>query len=163
MTILVKPHTGQRRHGFTLIEIIAILVLLSIIAVGAVSILPASNARLAKEAGRLSSHLRYAQIRAQAHTYQWRLVFTGATTYQIGPVVVPGAGFTPGIVPGASGTQGTLTDGVTSTSGTVIRFDSWGRPLDDAGTLLGADQTITLTQGTQSRNITIRAGTGLIP
>lgn len=162
MTSLVKSQTAQRCRGFTLIEIIAILVLLSIIAVGAVSILPASNARLAKEAGRLSSHLRYAQIRAQADTYQWRLVFTNANTYRIGPVVVPGAGFTPGIVPGG-GTQGTLTDGVTTTSGTVIRFDSWGRPLNDAGTLLGADQTITLTQGTQSRNITIRAGTGLIP
>ena len=163
MTHLVKPQTGQRHCGFTLIEIIAILVLLSIIAVGAVSILPASNSRLATEADRLSSHLRYAQIRAQADTYQWRLVFTDATTYRIGPVVVPGAGFTPGIVPGAGGTQGILTDGVTTTSGTVIRFDSWGRPLNDAGTLLGADQTITLTQGTQTRNITIRAGTGLIP
>jgi hypothetical protein len=56
-----------------------------------------------------------------------------------------------------------MTDGVTATVGTVIRFDSWGRPLNDAGVLLGADQTITLTQGTQSRVITIRAGTGLIP
>lgn len=162
--IHLASHTAQRRGGgFTLIETIGILVLLAIIAVGVVRILPASNVSLATEADRLSSHLRYAQIRAQADTYQWRLVFTDATSYQIGPVVIPGAGFTPGIVPGAGSTQRTLTDGVTTTAGTVIRFDSWGRPLNDAGVLLGADQTITLTRGERNRIITIRAGTGLIP
>jgi hypothetical protein len=139
------------------------MILLGILAVGAVSVLPDSNVSLATEADRLSSHLRYAQIRAQADAHQWRLVFTDTTTYQIGPVVVPGAGFTPGIVPGAGAPQGTMTDGVTATAGTVIRFDSWGRPLNDAGVLLGADQTITLTQGAQTRDITIKAGTGLIP
>ena len=162
MTHLVKPHTGQRRRGFSLIEIIGILLLLSIIAVGAVSILPGSNASLATEADRLSSHLRYAQIRAQADTYQWRLVFTDPTTYQIGPVEVPGPGFTPGIVPGTGATQRSLTDGVTTTAGTAFRFDSWGRPLNDPGFLAG-DQTITLTQGAESRIITIGAGTGFIP
>ena len=159
----MKSHSAQRRSGFTLIEVMTTLVLLGILAVGAASILPGSNASLAAEANRLSSHLRYAQIRAQADTYQWRLVFTDATTYQIGQVVAPGAGFTPGIVPGTGATQRTLTDGVTTTAGTVIRFDSWGRPLNDAGALLGADQTITLTRGARSRSITIRAGTGLIP
>lgn len=135
--------------------------MLSIIAAGVVSVLPTSNVSLATEADRLSSHLRYAQIRAQADIYQWRLVFTDTTTYQIGPVVVPGAGFTPGIVPGAGATQRALTDGVTTTTGTVIRFDSWGRPMNDGG-VLGV-QTITLSQGAQNQVITIRAGTGLIP
>jgi MSHA pilin protein MshC len=153
----------RRRSGFTIIEIVAVLILLGVLAVGAVSVLPQSNAALATEADQLASHLRYAQIRAQADTYQWRLVFTNAQTYQLGPVVVPGAGFTPAIIPGAGATQRTLTPGVTTTAGTVIRFDSWGRPMNDAGALLGADQTITLTQGGQTATVTIRSGTGLIP
>jgi len=154
---------ARQQSGFTLIEIVAVLALLSIIAAGVVSVLPDSNARLATEADRLSSHLRYAQIRAQSDIYQWRLVFTDATTYQIGPVVVPGTGFTPGIVPGAGATQRTLTDGVTTTSGTVIQFDSLGRPLGYTGALLVVDQTIPLTEGIRNRTISIRAGTGLIP
>jgi prepilin-type N-terminal cleavage/methylation domain-containing protein len=141
-----KQDTAQCRSGFTLIEVVATLILLGILALGVVSVLPSSNVTLATEADRLSSHLRYAQIRAQADTYQWRLVFTDTTTYQIGPVVVPGEGFTPGIVPG-----------------TAIRFDSWGRPLSDTGVLLDADQTITLTEGARNQSITILAETGLIP
>lgn len=153
----------QRRGGFTLIEILAILILLGILAVGAVSVIPASTASLATQADRLSADLRYAQVRAQADTHHWRLIFTDATTYQLGPVVVPGAGFTPGTVPSSGTTQGVLTDGVSATAGTVIRFDSWGRPMNDAGALLGADQTITLTQADQSLSVVIRPVTGFIP
>lgn len=141
----------------------AILILLGILAVGTVSILPDSNATLAAESIRLRSHLRYTQIRAQSDIHQWRLVFTNATTYEIGPIVLPGAGFTPAIVPGTGTTHGTLTAGVTTPAGTVIRFDSWGRPRNESGTLLISDQTITLTQGGHTRNITIRMTTGLIP
>lgn len=163
MTPLTKLQTAHRRGGFTLIEIIAVLLLLGILAVIAGNALPNSNASVVTQANRLSAHLRYAQIRAQADTYQWRLVFTDASTYQIGQVVVPGAGFTPSVVPGTATTQGILTDGVTAPAGTAIRFDSWGRPLSDAGALLATDQTITLTQGALSESITIRAVTGFIP
>jgi prepilin-type N-terminal cleavage/methylation domain-containing protein len=158
-----KPLEVRQKNGFTLIEIVGVLALLSIIALGAVSVLPGSDVSLPTEVDRLSSHLRYAQIRAQADTYQWRVVFNDTQTYQIGPVVVPGAGFTPTIVPGEGGTQRTLTGGVTATAGTAIRFDSWGRPMTDGGALLVEDQAITLTQGTQTQAVTIRAGTGLIP
>ncbi|BCX46864.1 S23 ribosomal protein [Haloferula helveola] len=163
MTPTTQPQAARRRGGFSLIEIIAVLILLGILAVIAASVLPRSNASLATQANQLSANLRYAQIRAQADTYQWRLVFTDATTYQIGQVIVPGAGFKPAVVPGTSTTQGTLTDGVTAPAGTAIRFDSWGRPLNDAGALLASDQTITLTQGSLSESVVIRANTGFIP
>ncbi|MEJ6641933.1 MAG: type II secretion system protein [Akkermansiaceae bacterium] len=159
----LKPHNEQGRNGFTLIEVVGTLVLLGIVAVGVVSGLPGSNVRLVTEVDRVSAHLRYAQIRAQADIYQWRLVFADTTTYQIGPVVVPGEGFTPGIVPGSGALQGTLSGGVTATAGTVIHFDSWGRPSSDAGALLDSNQTITLTDGIGSQSIIILAGTGLIP
>ncbi len=157
----LKQYPAQYRGGFTLVEAVATLVLLGILGGGVVSVLPGSNVTLTAEADRLSSHLRYAQIRAQADSYQWRVVFTNTTSYQIGPVI-PGAGFTPGIIPGAGAMEGNLAEGVTTPAGTVIRFDSWGRPWSDAGTLLGADQTIILTDGARNQSITILAGTGLI-
>lgn len=158
-----RPSPHRRRSGFTLIEIAAVLILLGVLAAGALSVLPRSDAALATEADRLAFHLRYTQIRAQADTYQWRLAFIDSQTYQVGPVVIPGAGFTPAIVPGTGGTQRTLRDGVTVPAQPVIHFDSWGRPLSDAGVPLGADQTITLTQGDRNVAVTIHAETGLIP
>lgn len=158
-----EPNPVRCRSGFTLMEVMTVLVLLGIVAVGVLSALPGSNVDLASEADRLKSHLRYAQIRAQSDTYEWRLVFSDDRTYQIGPVVIPGAGFTPDVVPGTGATERLLEDSITATSGTAIRFDSWGRPLTDGGTLLFSNQTITLTAGDQSRSITIQAQTGLIP
>ena len=163
MIYLTKPYIKQGRSGFTLIEIIATLVLLGILAVGVVSVFAGSNVTLATQADVLASHLRYTQIRAQTDIYEWRLVFTDSTAYQIGPVVVPGAGFTPGLIPGTGAMQGALTAGLTTPAGTAIRFDSWGRPLSDAGALLDADQTITLTDGSRNQSVTILAGTGFIP
>lgn len=159
-----KPPKARDRKGFTLFEVLATLVLLGILAVGVVSFTSgSSNLNLVAEADLIKSHLRYAQIRAQADIYEWRVIFTDATTYQIGPVVIPGQGFTPQIVPGTVGTEATLTDGISAASGTVIRFDSWGRPMDDANALLNVDKTITLTGGGRSEVITIRRETGLTP
>ncbi len=152
----------HRQRGFTLIEIAAVLILLGVLAAGALSVLPRNDAALATEVDRLSSHLRYTQIRAQADTHQWRLAFIDTQTYQLGPVVIPGAGFTPTVVPGTGALQRTLTDGVTVPAQTVIRFDSWGRPLTDAGIPLAANQTITLSQGGGNVAIIINADTGLI-
>ena len=154
---------NQHPSGFTLVEALSVLVLLGILAAGVISIIPASAPNLVAEADRLKSHLRYVQIRAQADIYEWRVIFTDASTYQIGPMVVTGQGFIPKTIPGSNSTEGTLANGVATTSGTVIRFDSWGRPMDDDNTLLSADQTITLTGGGQSETITIQVETGLIP
>ena len=145
-----------------LVEAVATLVLLGILGGGVVSVLPGSNVTLTAEADRLSSHFALRPDQGlKADSYQWRVVFTNTTSYQIGPVI-PGAGFTPGIIPGAGAMEGNLAEGVTTPAGTVIRFDSWGRPWSDAGTLLGADQTIILTDGARNQSITILAGTGLI-
>lgn len=159
----LQCHPVPRRRGFTLIEVMAVLILLGLLALGVMSILPSSNAALTTEADRLRSQLRYVQLRAQADVYQWRVVFTDATTYQIGPVVIPGSGYSPRVVPGTGETHGTLTGGVTTTAGTVVRFDSWGRPMNDSGNALLTHQVITLRDGERSESITIMAGTGLIP
>lgn len=151
------------RSGFTLIEILTVLILLGLLSLGVLSVLPDSEVTLSTEADQLRSDLRYAQIRAQADVYQWRLVFTDASTYQIGPVVIPGPGFVPRVVPGSGETQRTMADGITTTPGTAFRFDSWGRALTDAGTLPDQNPGITLSSGTGSERITVFAQTGFIP
>lgn len=143
-------------------EVLTVLILLGVMAASVLGIKPSSNADVSAEADRLRSHLRYVQLRAQADIYDWRLVFINSRDYRLGPVVITGRGFTPSAIPGTTQKRGTLGNGLRTNSGTVIRFDSWGRPLTDFGSLLTTDQTITLTGGGESRTITIRAGTGLI-
>lgn len=162
----VSCHQFLRRpyqRGFTLVEIVAVLILLGFLAFGILSFASDTRTGLTAETNRVKSHLRYAQIRAQADIYEWRLVFTDNQTYQIGPVVNPGAGFTPQNIPGTSETQRTLDHGVTVAANTTIRFDSWGRPLTDAGIPRGTSQTMTLSDGEGAQDILITAQTGLIP
>ena len=156
-------HKRPSHRGFTLVEIIAVLVLLGILAFGILSFASDTRTGLSAETNRVKSHLRYAQIRAQADIYEWRLVFTDTQTYQIGPVVSPGGGFTPQIIPGTNETQRTLENGVTVSANTTIRFDSWGRPLTDGGMPIGASQTMVLSDGVRAQDILITAQTGLIP
>lgn len=126
--------------------------------------LPPSNVALFTESDRLATHLRYTQLRALSDIYDWRLEFTNATTYQIGPVLDP-EGFTPGIIPGTASTSRTLTAGV-SLSGQntlIIQFDPWGRPVDANGTLLTENQTPVLSEGNVTASLLIYAETGFIP
>lgn len=157
--VLKRPY----QRGFTLVEIVAVLILLGILAFGILSFASDTRTGLSTETNHVKSHLRYAQIRAQADIYEWRLAFTDNQTYQIGPVVSPGAGFTPQKIPGTSETQRTLDHGVTVAGNPTIQFDSWGRPLTAAGIPLGASQTMVLSDGEGAQDILISAQTGLIP
>lgn len=139
------------------------LTLIGALAAIGVGMMPQSNAGITSEANRLASHIRYTQLRAQSDIYSWRLVFTDDQTYELGPVIIPGPGYTPSTVPGSGANLRTLTNDIKATAGTVVRFDSWGRPTDDNGNVLANDQIITLTQGDLSQTITILANTGLIP
>ena len=77
-------------------------------------------------------------------------------------MVIPGAGFTPAPIPGSNATERTLPDGVVADPNFGVRFDSWGRPLNDAGTLSSSDISLTLSDGDGSEEISILAGSGLI-
>ncbi len=157
-----NPSKAHSRQGFSLIEVVAVLALLGIVAAGYKRILPDFNIDLSKETDRLTSHVRNAQVRAQADTYEWRVVFTDATSYQIGPVVLPGPGFTPRVIPESGQLQGLLKNGVTASPGFMVRFDSWGRPLNDAGVPFSSNKTVTLRAGAETQSFTILAHTGLI-
>ena len=151
-----------RSAGFTLIETIAALVLIGILTAVIFSQKNQIDAEFTREIDTLKSHLRHAQLRAQNDVYPWRLVFSSSSSYQLGPVISPGDGFTPSLIPGTQENQRNLGENITTTSGTVIHFDSWGRPTTETGTLLSSNQNIILSKNGVSKTITIVANTGLI-
>jgi len=156
---------GNRNKGFTMIEIVVVLVVLFIVSAVFISrYATADSNELIAETDALKANLRFAQIKAISDTLQpngnprWEFEITDAASYTLYrrdggarlPVNLPGE------VP-PSPTH-SLPSGVMLTSGVgrVITFDDWGSP--------GASNiSVSLTQGTQSSTVNITKNTGFIP
>jgi prepilin-type N-terminal cleavage/methylation domain-containing protein len=156
----MKTSAGNRRlsaDGFTLVEVVAVLVVLGILAVVVVGRVSSPSYDVVIQAELLKTHLRFSQFKAlsdidgQAVT-SWGMSFTGNsyTLRQNGadaPVNLPNE------------TSPTHSLGSNVAFWSVpgeITFDEWGSPG-------GADITITLAQGTQTQSVTINGNTGYIP
>ncbi|NCD33630.1 MAG: type II secretion system protein [Spartobacteria bacterium] len=140
----IQMKCKDRRCGFTMIEFIVILMLVSIITTVAVSKLANTESDLISARDKLIQTLSYVRSRAMSSTNSWSMNY-GATNSFIrnGVAVTLPNGFMVG-----------APSGVTLTSGTVS-FDVWGAP-DSA-------KSITLTDsGGSTRTVTIAAETGYI-
>jgi MSHA pilin protein MshC len=145
--------------GFTLIEVISVLVILGIIGAVVMSRGLSTNNDLIPQADIVKSHLRFAQLKALANDVNadgtaasWGIAFTGDRyTLQNN-----GATATTSTLPGASnGTEHRFPSGSGVTvANTTVTFDSWGNP--------GAEITITLSQGGVSKRFKVNNVTGYI-
>ncbi|MFZ5812527.1 MAG: pilus assembly FimT family protein [Thermodesulfobacteriota bacterium] len=128
--------------GFTLLEAVAALILLGILAAVAVAMYDDGNADAVAEAETFKSHLRYAQIRAMGDIHTWTIT-VGGGSYVLS-TTNPSIG-TP-VLPGESGATHTVRDGV-SVSGGTFTFDWRGRATTGGGTgiTFGGDPDIVVT------------------
>ncbi|MBM4156231.1 MAG: type II secretion system protein [Lentisphaerae bacterium] len=137
--------------GFTLIETLAVIVVMSILLVAVASRLDTSEPAVIAEAQVLRSHLRYVQGLAMANNTEAWSLNVGAGSYTI----FRGVAVAPVNLPGETSPTHNLPAGVSIAQGTgMLRIDEWGVP----------DQTRTLqvTDGRTQRSITILGLTGLI-
>lgn len=134
---------GRSVSGFTLLEVVAILVLLGIVAVTIPTCVGSSGAKVRAEADLLGATLRYVQSRAIAEERLWRLEFTSGTEYRIGP-----AGGAWARIPGSGGDRHVLPAGQSGPSGGWrVFFDGWGRPVESDGTVLESERGVVLFGG----------------
>jgi MSHA pilin protein MshC len=140
--------------GFTLIEVIAVLIILGILVAIAVSRVGSNQNDLIPQADTVKSHLRFAQLKALADESTWNstwgIAFTGDS------YTLQNNGGTASInLPGENGKIHTFPSGsgITVTS-TTVTFDSWGSPATDID--------ITVTQGGASKRFRVHANTGYI-
>lgn len=158
-------------NGFTIIELVVVLILLSIFTPIVISRFGSNDVKLITNTDILKSHLRYAQIKAMNDTLQpssnprWEIYIPDATSYALyrrdDSDVRTGINL-PDETP-LSPTHA-LSSGITLTSASdTIAFNDWGSPVDNSGTPLAADTIITLSDGAQTRSVTITKITGFIP
>lgn len=150
----MSPTRGKvRRLGFTMIEIIAVLVLMGIVSAVVFSVMNRNTQNLIAESEKLSSHIRYMTMRALGDVESWQLSWLTSGTYQVSPV-------SGGAVrlPGEGGTTASLASGVTSDQ-VDLRIDQWGRPVNGSDSPLASIATITLDDGNTTRQIQVSPGT----
>jgi prepilin-type N-terminal cleavage/methylation domain-containing protein len=183
-----KPRTHDR--GFTLIEIVVVLIVLfimtAVIASKTFTTGTADDYDLMVEIDGLKASLRFAQIQSLAAAYKdtsgnekgiWGIHFPDATSYKLykdgedakyGPddklVMIPVEGYDD---PDDEYTRNwhKFKGDIRMTSPSppkTINFDKWGRPMDGI-TLLNADFPIILSRGAGTKTITIAKNTGYIP
>lgn len=144
----------SRQAGFTMIEIIAVLLIIGVVTAFVVSRIGYTTAYdLNSQMEVIKAHLRLAQSRAMSSSNPWGINFATSTTYYL----FQGAGSTaPLLILGEdSATVNLITkkSGLTITSAPQrITFDAYGSP-----------GTATVTVITNGGNITVTKNTGFIP
>jgi len=142
-----------QKSVFTLIEVMAVLILLAIVSVIVVSRLDVSSADLHTASSQLAADLRYAQLLSMSNdNHSWGIELNGSS-YQLtkdgSAAAIP--------LPARENSTVSLSGiSVTGSSGNSLVFDAYGSPGD-------SDITVTLSSGADNHTITITAETGYIP
>ena len=163
----------RRESGFTILEIVVVLIVMSIITAFSISRGLSPRTELSIQTEVLKTHLRHAHSRALNSTNPWGIrTNAGGDTYWLFEYQNPTV--TVFKLPGESSSTVSLTSkGITITAGTYS-FDARGIPYYTsetgepaaAGTSLsnlGADQVITLLKSGVTETVTITKSTGFIP
>lgn len=153
----------NKNHGFTLIEVIAALIVLGIMSVVVISrVTSTADVNLKAQAEVVKSHLRYAQLRAmnmKSEAADCNAAFgikINAAEYYLFRDCDPINTSNTVVLPGAAGTTVYL-PGMTL-SPQIVTFDDWGRPCKDQfGKVLATDDI------SIGNEIKITKNTGFVP
>ncbi|MCX7121087.1 MAG: type II secretion system protein [Gammaproteobacteria bacterium] len=156
-----RKFSSKKQSGFTIAELIVVIVLISIMAAIAVPRW-ATSPNLDAQTQQLLSDLRYTQMLAMTHGQRFRLNFTLPSSYgttNLAGTAVPNistGGNTVALITGI-----TIT-GLTNLPSNLVAFDERGIPYSDsaATTPLAANATITLSYNGITRSIVITQQTG---
>lgn len=154
----------DKRNGFTLIEIVVVLVLISIFATVAVWRQPRTEASVPACAGVLKAHIRYCQMRAMNTDSDWGIQYSRTGNYGL---VRADDITTYYLLPGEKEKLVNLgAKGISVAPGAfLLTFNGWGVPKivnGETSLFVDGNATIRLSKGETSKDITIIEKTGLV-
>lgn len=154
-------------RGFTVVELVVVLVLVAILALAALPRFSQSVIELSGEAEQLAADIRYAQTlsmaRGQRHcvffsgnTYQFRTLDTTTSTHCAATALIshPATGSSTPI--GFSG----VTISTPDFPNGYVEFATNGKPYVSAAVSLASNATVTLTASGRTRNVVVSPETG---
>ncbi|HOD35331.1 MAG TPA: type II secretion system protein [Syntrophales bacterium] len=163
---------GGNNHGFTMIEVIAVLLILGFLTFTAVSMLyQPDKVEVPTQIEVLKSHIRFAQAAALNSSNDWGIEVDTitSTTYVLFKILDDTS--QDKTFPGEQSETVTLPAGFTLTSpasGNVLIFDTWGVPYVGTSRTkpdspASTDLVFTLSKGAESKTATITKNTGYVP
>jgi len=159
----------RNHRGFTLIEIVVVLVLISIVAATVFTrSITTDQINISAQTEKIKSHIRYAQSLAMKRNQRWGIFRGGDEYWLFGPWSTIGDENNPVQLPGQNAAKISLPDlSIILSPNFIIYFDGYGKPfqLNPFPGELAANKQLTvknLLDNTQSRTFSITAETGLI-
>ena len=139
----------KNNRGFTLIELISVLLIMGIVAAVVISRVGTSNNEVIAQMEVVKSHLRYAQSRAMNSDLVWGIRFDTDKywLFKEGDITkkVTFPGEDPNEEPDTDPEDVSLPSGM-SVGTQIVSFDDWGRPCENAvGTPHESDSNIPIT------------------
>ncbi|MBW2630447.1 MAG: type II secretion system protein [Deltaproteobacteria bacterium] len=154
------PGKRTNKSGFTLIEVIAVLVLIGIVSAFVAVRATDHHSELVARTEILKSHLRYAQMKSMSSNDVW-----GIHSFQNKYWLFTGGNInTKKQLPGEDDLDVDLAGYGLSVSDFTYSFENWGSPCTDAGATvrLTAAAPINVSEGLELRAINITPYTGFI-
>jgi prepilin-type N-terminal cleavage/methylation domain-containing protein len=156
----------RKTHGFTLIEMIFVILIIGVLAVLPIYNWPGTDINLDAQAKLLANDLRYTQSLAMSKSERYSLVGISSTAYQIQnsagtPITLPSGSTTETFNAGLTiSGQANLPDG-------LVSFDGKGTPYLDTTVpgsplVAGTTYTISITGGGLTKSVGISPITGRV-
>jgi len=156
----------RNNHGFTLIEIVTVLVLMSIIATGVlVASMNTDQIDLTAQVAKIRNHIRYAQAMALKRSDKnWGIKCDGSDAYWFFEGTNPDDSASQLPLPGEISSQILFADINVTMNGFELYFDNYGRPYTDLTpiTPVSIPLSITISGGSGSVTLSVTPETGLI-
>jgi prepilin-type N-terminal cleavage/methylation domain-containing protein len=141
----------QKNSGFTLLELIVVIIVLAIIAAAIYIKSTDTSVDLTAQVSQVADDIRYTQSLSMSKNQHYRLIITLPSSYTIQDAS------------GNTVSSTTLDNGTTFSSAFTIIFNSKGTPYSNDSTPLASTATITLTYSTgQTGSVTITPITGRV-